>query len=206
MLFPSVPTCSLSAGPVGSVSKIDPECYSSSLFLLLPPSCNPPSLTYPPYCPFSLYNQHFFLKQRLDQTTALFKTLQWLLIALTIKSRYLNMAYEALWVLVPAFSDSIPSHLRDVGMLSPLPQPNKLFPTWGFYTRSSFFQECSSFPSSDVGSCSNYSDLSLNVTQTPLHHYPISMFFFLALTPVWIHYICLSAHALWCEYNFSNKI
>lgn len=88
------------------------------------------------------------------------------------------MACEALQTLVPA-SESIPSHSRDIGILSLA----KVFPTWGFCARCSFFQECSCQPKNAGSSCSFYSDLSLNLTQdrpslTPLHRVPITLFSF----------------------------
>lgn len=82
------------------------------------------------------------------------------------------MACEALQTLVPA-SESIPSHSRDIGILSVA----KVFSTWCCCARCSFFQErCFCEPAN----AAHYSDLSLNLTQdrpslTPLHHVPIIM-------------------------------
>lgn len=113
----SSPSCSLSAGPVGSLSKMDPECYCSFLDLLLPFLLNPSSSPTQPLLLsfFPIEPAKFVLKQRLDQTS---RTLQWLLIALTVKPNYLYLAYEAPWFLVLTISDSIPYNSRDTGIPS----------------------------------------------------------------------------------------
>lgn len=146
-LSPSTPTWSWSSA-FGSVSKRDPEhSYSSQYLFASLLSCLP-------------IQPVFSLKQWLDQTTTLFKTLQWLLVALTVKSRHRNMASKVLQILI--FCPF--QHSEDTGILSLLPQLAKFFSTWDLCHQVFLLPGMFSLPTFKCWLLLILSDLGLNDT------------------------------------------